>query len=215
MTDNIQRRSVLVAGLGGLTVLTLGGCSTQSDARKPHYAMVFDQNKCVGCGECKRACNEANHLPKGRSRVILQRAKGPERHYIRVSCQQCEDSPCVKVCPTGACHHDPQTGIVTMNTSRCVGCKYCIAACPYDARYINEETNVADNCDFCLHTRMAEGKEPACVARCRYHALTFGDLNDPNAFISKLVAVKDTVRIRPWLGTEPSLRYIPVVKTGV
>ena len=80
MTDNIQRRSVLAAGLGGLTVLTLGGCSTQSDARKPHYAMVFDQNKCVGC-------------------------------------------------------------------------KYCIAACQYDARYINEETNVADNCDYCLQDR--------------------------------------------------------------
>ncbi len=217
MTENIKRRSLLAAGVGGITVLTLGGCSSQSesaDGRKPHYAMVFDQNKCVGCGECKRACNEANNLPKGRSRVILQRAPGPERRYIRVSCQQCVDSPCVEVCPTGACHHDPKTGIVTMQADRCVGCKYCIAACPYDARFINEETKVADNCDFCLHTRLAKGEKPACVERCRYHALTFGDLNDPDAFITKLVAAKDTVRVRPWLGTEPSLRYIPVTKAG-
>ena len=178
--------------------------------------MVFDQNKCVGCGECKHACNETNHLPPGRSRVILQRMPGPERHYIRVSCQQCEDSPCVKVCPTGACHHDPATGIVTMNTDRCVGCKYCIAACPYNARYINEETKVADNCDFCLHSKkLDQGELPGCVARCRFHALAFGDLNDPKSYVSLLLKAMDTVRIRPWLGTEPTLRYIPVVKTGV
>ncbi|WP_462366321.1 4Fe-4S dicluster domain-containing protein [Sutterella wadsworthensis] len=125
-------------------------------------------------------------------------------------------SPCVKVCPTGACHHDPETNIVTMNTDRCVGCKYCIAACPYNARWINPETKVADNCDFCLHSKnLAAGELPGCVAHCRFHALSFGDLNDPNSFVSKLLKAKDTVRIRPWLGTEPTLRYIPVVKTGV
>lgn len=148
--------------------------------------------------------------------MILQRAPTKERHYIRVSCQQCIDSPCVKVCPTQACHHDPETGIVTMNTSRCVGCKYCITACPYNARYMNEETDVADNCDFCMHKRnLAAGEIPACVESCRFHALEFGDLNDPNSFVSKLLAVKDSVRIRPWLGTEPQLRYIPIVKQGV
>ncbi|MFQ7430478.1 MAG: aldehyde ferredoxin oxidoreductase N-terminal domain-containing protein [Sutterella wadsworthensis] len=203
---------------GGLVVISLGGCTsdTVDGKKRPHYVMVFDQNKCVGCGECKRACNEANHLPPGRSRVLLQRMPGPDRHYIRVSCQQCVDSPCVKVCPTGACHHDPETNIVTMNTDRCVGCKYCIAACPYNARWINPETKVADNCDFCLHSKnLAAGELPGCVAHCRFHALSFGDLNDPNSFVSKLLKAKDTVRIRPWLGTEPTLRYIPVVKTGV
>ena len=78
------------------------------------------------------------------------------------------------------------------------------------------ETKVADNCDFCLHSKnLAAGELPGCVAHCRFHALSFGDLNDPNSFVSKLLKAKDTVRIRPWLGTEPTLRYIPVVKTGV
>lgn len=108
------------------------------------------------------------------------------------------------------------SGRFTMNTDRCVGCKYCIAACPYNARWINPETKVADNCDFCLHSKnLAAGELPGCVAHCRFHALSFGDLNDPNSFVSKLLKAKDTVRIRPWLGTEPTLRYIPVVKTGV
>ena len=99
MTQNIDRRSFLTAAAGGLVVISLGGCTsdTVDGKKRPHYVMVFDQNKCVGCGECKRACNEANHLPPGRSRVLLQRMPGPDRHYIRVSCQQCVDSPCVKV----------------------------------------------------------------------------------------------------------------------
>jgi len=78
-----------------------------------------------------------------------------------------------------------------------------------------EETKVADNCDFCLHTKLQKGEEPACVQSCKYDALVFGDLNDPNSYINKLLKVKDTVRIRPELGTEPSLRYIPIVKQGV
>ena len=111
-----------------------------------------------------------------------------ERKYVRVSCQQCQDAPCVTVCPTGAAHHDPETGIVTMDPDRCVGCKYCIVACPYNARFINAETKV--------------------------DALVFGNVNDPYSYISRLIRAKDTVRIRPELGTRPSLRYIPFVKKG-
>lgn len=214
MTTKITRRALL--GTAGAGVVTLGSAeaaalaasSEASGSREPHYAMVFDQNKCVGCGDCKAACNEANHLPPGISRLLM------ERKYVRVSCQQCQDAPCVTVCPTGAAHHDPETGIVTMDPDRCVGCKYCIVACPYNARFINAETKVADNCDFCLHTRFAEGRKPACVESCKYDALVFGNVNDPYSYISRLIRAKDTVRIRPELGTRPSLRYIPFVKKG-
>jgi protein NrfC len=137
------------------------------------------------------------------------------RKYIRVSCQQCQDAPCVRVCPTGAACRDAKTGIVTMDESKCVGCKYCIAACPYNVRFINKETKVAENCDFCLKTKLSKGEDPACVQACRHDALIFGDVNDPNSYVGKLLAVKDTVRIRPHLGTDPSLRYIPIVKQGV
>ena len=227
VSEKIDRRRFLTgAGVGSLVMMSLGGCAQQENDghKKPHYGMVFDQNKCVGCRDCRIACNETNHLPEGISRLLLElqdsqidakRGYAKDRRYIRVSCQQCEDAPCVTVCPTGAAHRDPATGIVTMIADKCVGCKYCIAACPYNVRYINEETKVADNCDFCLHTRLQKGLEPACVDACKYDALVFGDLNNPNSYINKLLAVKDSVRIRPQLGTKPSLRYIPIVKQGV
>lgn len=235
MTTTINRRTFVSLASFGAAAFSVEAKTTPSERRRPHYAMVFDQTKCVGCGDCQTACHETNHLPEGQARLLMERISKPhrligkepcphcgkleacdcERRYIRVSCQQCEDAPCVTVCPTGAAHHDPITGIVTMDPDRCVGCKYCIVACPYNARFINEETKVADNCDFCLHTRLAKGESPACVASCKYDALVFGDINDPYSYISRLLKVKDTVRIRPELGTEPSLRYIPVVKKGV
>ncbi|WP_394203888.1 4Fe-4S dicluster domain-containing protein [Shewanella waksmanii] len=235
MSENIERRRFLKCLGAGSLILAPLGCSSvkeeDSNSNKPHYAMVFDQNKCVGCGECKLACNQANNLPEGKSRLMMEQQSGGvegqvcphcgktscecERRYVRVSCQQCKNAPCVTVCPTGAAHRDPATGIVTMDADKCAGCKYCIAACPYDARYINKETDVADNCDFCLNSKLAKGELPACVQSCRYDALIFGDVNDPNSYISRLLAVKDSVRIKAHFGTEPSLRYIPIVKQGV
>ena len=227
VSEKIDRRKFLAgAGAGSLVLVSLGGCGS-SQVRQPgtpHYGMVFDQNKCVGCRDCRIACNETNKLPKGVTRLLLElqddkiegkRGYAADRRYVRVSCQQCSDAPCVTVCPTGAAHRDPKTGIVTMYADKCVGCKYCIVACPYNARFINEETKVADNCDFCLHTRLEKNEQPACVESCKYDALIFGDINDPKSYVSKLLAVKDSVRIRPELGTEPQLRYIPIVKQGV
>ncbi len=228
VSEKIDRRKFLAgAGAGSLLLSPLAGATAAGKTdggNRPQYAMVFDQNKCVGCRDCRIACNETNKLPKGRSRLLLElqgselatdRGYEPNRRYIRVSCQQCKNAPCVRVCPTGAAHRDPKTGIVTMDTSKCVGCKYCIVACPYNVRFINEETKAADNCDFCLHTRLEKNEQPACVESCKYDALIFGDINDPKSYVSKLLAVKDSVRIRPELGTEPQLRYIPIVKKGV
>ncbi|MCD8340117.1 MAG: 4Fe-4S binding protein [Burkholderiales bacterium] len=236
----IDRRKFLAgATVGSLAVLSLTACDDKKDPKtatkadgtpRPHYAMVYDQNKCIGCGLCKTACNETNHLPPGRSRLLLELQRNPkqpepdaskpesyarERRYVRVSCQQCQDAPCIRVCPTGAATRDKDTGIVTMNTDRCVGCKYCIAACPYNARYINPETHVADHCNFCLNTRLVNGEDPGCVSACRHGALWFGDENDPDSYVARLLDVKDTVRVRPELGTSPSLHYIPKKTAGV
>lgn len=220
----IDRRKFLAGtALGAVTAVFLDKQEAKAgnvSGYKARFAMIFDQNKCVGCGACKEACSETNHVPAGQLRMTLERQSPLDgtpgnRKYVRVSCQQCSEPPCVKVCPTGAAHIDPATNIVTMDNSRCVGCKYCIAACPYNVRYINSETKVADNCDFCLKTKLANGEEPACVQACRHGALYFGDVNDPQSIISRLLRVKDTVRIRPHLGTEPSLRYVTVQKEGV
>lgn len=234
MSENLERRRFLKClGASSLIIAPLG-CSSveeEGESNQPHYTMVFDQNKCTGCGECKLACTTANNLPEGKSRLLLEQQSGGvvgevcphcgktdcdcQRKYVRVSCQQCKNAPCVTVCPTGAAHRDEKTGIVTMDASKCAGCKYCIGACPYDARFINKETDVADNCDFCLNSKLSKGELPACVQACRYDALIFGDLNDPNSYVSKLLRVKDAVRMKPGFGTEPSLRYIPIVKLGV
>lgn len=219
-TNNLSRRTLLAGAAASPLALGLTGCTSEKpQGRRPKFVMVFDQNKCVGCGECKEGCNKANRLPEGTARLTLQLlgvapdgSNKKDRHYVRVSCQQCENAPCVKVCPTGAAHRDPETGIVTMNPDRCVGCKYCITACPYNVRYIRKDTLVADNCDFCLHSRLVKGEEPGCVEACRYDALVFGDLNEPNSYVAKLLDVKDTVRVRPHLGTKPTLRYIPLKK---
>ena len=142
---------------------------------QPRFVMIFDQNKCVGCGACKEACSETNNVPAGQLRMTLERQSPLDgtpgnRKYVRVSCQQCSEPPCVRVCPTGAAHIDPATNIVTMDNDRCVGCKYCIAGC---------------------------------------------DANNPNSYVNKVLAVKDTVRVRAMLGTQPNLHYIPIIKKGV
>lgn len=207
----INRRSLLGAtALGGFAVALSGCTGVTRDKSQPHYVIVYDQNKCVGCLQCERACHETNHLPEGQFRLKIQADVATnDRPFVRVSCQQCEESPCVRACPTGAAHRDKATGVVTVDQNLCIGCKYCIVACPYNVRYIRKDNGAADHCNFCLDTRLRDGKKPACVEACPFDALAFGDLNDKNGYVARLLDLKDAVRIRPELGTRPSLRYIP------
>ncbi|WP_024954781.1 4Fe-4S dicluster domain-containing protein [Sulfurospirillum arcachonense] len=225
MGNKNDRRTFLKGiGFGSVLLSTMqyslsANEENQKVDKSPHYGMVFDQNKCVGCTDCENACAEINLVPKGQKRLFVQdktdQNHTDEKRYVRVSCQQCEEAPCVQACPTNASHRDSITNIVTMNADDCIGCKYCIVACPYDVRFINEETKAAENCNFCLNSNFKEGKKPACVEACKYTALVFGDLNDETSYINKLLRVKDSVRMKPGFGTKPSLRYIPIVKLGV
>ena len=208
-----------VAGATSVLGKSINLDAQTENGKKPHYGMIFDQNKCVGCTDCEIACKKVNLVPKGQMRLFIEDKTDPlnlkEKRYVRVSCQQCEDAPCVTVCPTKACHKDEKTGITTMNTEDCIACKYCIVACPYDVRFINHETRAAESCNFCLDTNLKDGHEPACIEACRYEAIVFGDLNDENSHISQLLRVKDSLRMHPECGTKPSLRYIPAVRLGV
>ena len=208
-----------VAGATSVLGKSINLDAQTENGKKPHYGMIFDQNKCVGCTDCEIACKKVNLVPEGQMRLFIEDKTDPlnlkEKRYVRVSCQQCEDAPCVTVCPTKACHKDEKTGITTMNTEDCIACKYCIVACPYDVRFINHETRAAESCNFCLDTNLKDGHEPACIEACRYEAIVFGDLNDENSHISQLLRVKDSLRMHPECGTKPSLRYIPAVKLGV
>ena len=123
-------------------------------------------------------------------------------------CNHCDDPPCVAVCPVAATFQRPD-GIVVVDADRCVGCAYCVQACPYDARFINEATQKADKCTFCAH-RVDAGLLPACVESCVGGARVFGDLNDAASAPRRLLAARDAEArvLRPEMGTHPQVFYL-------
>lgn len=182
--------------------------STTSQHR---YAMVIDVRRCVSCHACTVTCKMENDVPEGFFRSWVAEAdKGVFPNVIRVKvprlCNQCEDAPCTTVCPVKATYHD-EDGIVRIDPDKCIGCRYCIAACPYDQRYLNPDNGMADKCDFCIE-RVHAGLLPACVSTCIAHARYFGDLNDPNSIVSRLLAEESYQVLRPELGTKPRVFYI-------
>lgn len=179
------------------------------------YGMVHDETACIGCTACTEACREVNSVPEGVSRLEIIRSESrgefPDVDYrfTRKSCQHCENAPCVMVCPTGAAYKDEATGIVDVHNEKCVGCGYCLAACPYQVRFFNPVTKSADKCDFCRETNLAQGKQPACVESCPTKALIFGDLNDKDSEINAVLNNSVFYRDKVDLGTKPKLFKIP------
>jgi tetrathionate reductase subunit B len=175
------------------------------------YAMVIDLEACVGCSACAAACVLENEVPPGHNRLwIRQRELGkfPEItvEYRPEQCLHCENPPCVPVCPTGASYKNAD-GLVLINYERCIACGACMAACPYDARFMNP-AGYADKCTFCEH-RLEKGQEPACVETCPTGCRVFGDLDDPESAV--VLALEQAGRIdvlRPELGTSPKLFYL-------
>jgi tetrathionate reductase subunit B len=177
----------------------------------PKYAMVIDQSRCIGCMACIVACKRENNVPEGVFRTrVLEMTEGTfpdlRTHFRSELCNHCDFAPCADQCPTGASYKAPD-GTVQIDKKKCVGCKACLAACPYDARYINHETGTADKCTFCEH-RLAEGKEPACVATCVGKSRVFGDLEDPNSPVRKLLSENEAKVLLKDAGTRPKVFYI-------
>ena len=174
------------------------------------WGKVMDQDRCIGCHACSVACKSENDVPLGSFRTwVKQVEKGvfPDvrRHFAVLRCNQCEDAPCVRICPTAAMFRRPD-GIVDFDPEICIGCKSCIQACPYDAIYMDPRTSTAAKCNFCAH-RVEIGLEPACVTACPENALIVGDLDDPSSRISGIVS-RQTVSVRkPELGTRPKVFY--------
>ena len=182
----------------------------------PHYAMVIREQLCVDCELCKEACVETNNVPEyGFRTTILERRRDvvggdQETIFMPVLCNQCNRPPCVRVCPTTATWKDETTGIVVMKPSRCIGCKTCMAACPYNARYFDEETRAVDKCNFCLDTRLSKGKKTtACSEACPADVRVFGDLSDPKSRVFKLVHAPEKIVwvLRPEAGALPNVFY--------
>lgn len=174
------------------------------------YAMAIDTKRCVGCADCVVACQTENNVPIGYCRDwIVEETHGtfPEVQLeIRSErCNHCENAPCVRCCPTSASHYE-EGGIVLVDHDDCIGCKACIASCPYDARYVHPEGYV-DKCTFCIH-RVQKGEQPACVSVCPTHAMIFGDLDDPNSEISVALKTRKYKTLIPEAGTKPHVYYL-------
>ncbi|MGA7684153.1 MAG: 4Fe-4S dicluster domain-containing protein [Terriglobales bacterium] len=182
------------------------------------YGFVIDNRKCIGCHACTVACKTENHVPLGVNRTWVKYVeKGAYPNTRRVfqvtRCNHCEKPPCVTICPTTAMYQR-KDGIVDFNSDRCIGCKACMQACPYDSIYIDPDEGTAAKCHFCAH-RTEVGLEPACVIVCPEHAIIAGDLSDQSSEISQLVA-RETVRVRrPEQGTQPKLFYIDADEAAI
>jgi molybdopterin-containing oxidoreductase family iron-sulfur binding subunit len=210
------------------------------------WGLAIDMSKCqaaTGCRDCMAACHTAHNIPDipnpdeeikwiwpedyagtfpGQGSEAYLRQDLKEKQFP-VLCNHCENPACVRVCPTQATYKRTD-GIVMMDYHRCIGCRYCMAACPYGARsfnfqnprpYVKEvnpdyptrEKGVVEKCTLCVE-RLAQGLEPACLGACKHGALIFGDLNDPGSSIRKALSGTYAIRRRPELGTEPKVYYL-------
>jgi Fe-S-cluster-containing dehydrogenase component/formate-dependent nitrite reductase membrane component NrfD len=176
----------------------------------PRWAKIIDQSRCIGCHACTTACKSENEVPLSVSRTYVKSVDVgvfPEarRNFQVTRCNQCVDAPCVTACPTSAMFKR-EDGIVDFDKDACIGCKACIAACPYDAIFINPEDHSAEKCNFCAH-RIDVGLEPACSVVCPVEAILVGDLNDPTSKVAQVVGREPVSVRRPEKDTKPKLFY--------
>ncbi len=182
------------------------------------YGFVIDQRKCIGCHACTVACKAEHDVPIGVYRTwvkYIEKGEFPNtrRHFLVNRCNHCDDAPCVAICPTKALFKRAD-GIVDFDRDRCIGCKSCMQACPYDALYIDPNTHTAAKCNYCAH-RVDQGLQPACVVVCPEQAIVAGDLHDPNSQIARLVG-RESVRVRrPEQGTGPNVYYIGADESAI
>lgn len=202
------------------------------------YAFLVDAARCIGCGSCVRACRAENGVSPGNFRTWIERytvtrdggiavdspaggepgfgappaVKGEvaQSYFVPKLCNHCRRPPCAQVCPVGATFstHD---GVVLVDQKQCVGCGYCVQACPYGARFIDPRTHVADKCTWCVH-RLRAGQPPACVAACPVGARTFGPIRDTQSPIAKRLREKRLAVLKADLGTEPAVYYEGIAK---
>ncbi|UCV02449.1 sulfate reduction electron transfer complex DsrMKJOP subunit DsrO [Dechloromonas denitrificans] len=209
---DLSRRAFLTA----LPAVTAGLAMPAQAAEEagPHWSMLVDTRRCIACQACTMACSMENVSPEGQFRTVVATyavTDGAGKTGLAVLprlCNHCEQPPCIPVCPVGATFKR-QDGIVLVDGDRCVGCAYCVQACPYDARFINHHTGKADKCTFCSH-RLEAGLLPACVETCVGGARIFGDINNPASEISTRLKVAEgkTQVLKPEAGTTPRVFYI-------
>jgi tetrathionate reductase subunit B len=217
--DTSARRSFLKklgAAVGTATVASALPTTTDAAVSKQavQYGMLIDTRRCIGCHSCTVACKAEYDVPLGSNRSWVEYVEKGDypnvsRDFLPRLCNHCSTPSCVSVCPTvpKATYQREEDGIVVVDPELCIRCTACVQACPYEARFMNPVTGVADKCDFCVH-RVSQGLSPACVETCIGGARIFGDLNDPDSEISRLIAANTVSALRPEIGTKPNVFYI-------
>ena len=176
-----------------------------------NYGFVIDNRTCIGCHACTVACKSEHDVPIGVNRThvkYIETGTYPDssREFSVHRCNHCEDAPCTTICPTYALF-TRDDGIVDFDNDRCIGCKSCMQACPYDALYIDPNEGTAAKCNYCAH-RVENSYEPACVIVCPTESIISGDLEDPNSQIALRIAENDVKVRKPEAGTKPNVYYI-------
>jgi Fe-S-cluster-containing dehydrogenase component/formate-dependent nitrite reductase membrane component NrfD len=177
----------------------------------PTFGFLIDNRKCIGCHACTVACKSEHQVPLGVDRTwvkYIEKGEFPNnrRLFSVMRCNHCEYAPCVTICPVTSLYRRDD-GVIDFNPDRCIGCKACMQACPYDALYINPDSQTAAKCNFCTH-RLEVGLEPSCVVVCPEQAIVCGDLDDSESTLSRLIE-RHPVQVRkPEKGTRPKLYYI-------
>jgi len=215
----------------GVTLFDLahGRPAAEAASGKVRWGMLIDTNQCnAGCSDCVTACNRENHLSGGVGetdsqwirKIELRDLRSGKTHSLPVMCQHCEHPPCVDVCPTGASFRRAD-GLVLVDRHICIGCRYCMMACPYKARsFVHEDVTgqnpdvprgkgCVESCTLCVH-RIDRDQLPACAEACAAagrNAIIFGDLNDPQSEISKRIATYATTQVRADLMLNTAVRY--------
>ena len=199
---------------------------------KHWWAMIIDPEKCIGCGNCVRACEAENDVPTGYFRTWIERYQVndadfehpqvdspngghdgfPEKYhdsgksfFVPKLCNHCADSPCVQVCPVGATFVTPD-GVVLVDQKYCLGCRYCVQACPYGCRYLNPKTNTADKCTLCYH-RITQGLTTACCEACPTQARVLADLKNPKDPIHEFLRTHSVQVLKPQMATHAKVFY--------
>lgn len=178
------------------------------------YRLIHDENMCIGCQACSVACRSQNGVPESVYKVQVMIQMKPEcatMEFNRLGCAMCDNAPCVHVCPTHATFQT-RDGIVVIDEMRCVSCKYCALACPYGARYVDPVNHSLQKCDFCYHTRLLRGEDPACVEVCPTDSLLFGDIDDTQSSVYQKLKTCYAIAPKAHLGTKPKVLRIPVAK---
>jgi tetrathionate reductase subunit B len=204
------------------------------DPKGHYYGMGIQIEKCIGCGKCVEACKEENNVPREpfffrtwveryvikkngevsvqsidsrieQSKEVFEEKEIMRSFFVPKLCNQCENPPCVQVCPVGATFKT-EDGVILVDENRCIGCRYCIQACPYGARYLHPEKEVADKCTFCYH-RITKGMLPACVEVCPTQARIFGDVKSGASPLNRFKRMNKLHVLKPSLNTEPKVSY--------